>query len=133
MEAEMHSKLISMDCDNMESRQTWQDVPMEHYRAWMQVFNPHPHQHLLTEACPICGSQTLVQYYHLAGLNKRADCPPDILGSGSLWQWCFTCRHYQHYSALISRQWVQPFAIPNEAITVDPDGIERVRVAALPK
>lgn len=101
----------------------WHGVPLDHVAAWRETFNKmlpsegaHP-----SSACPVCGEITLHRYFSLEKLQPRVIREVRYKGPGSYWEWCSSCRSFEHMSGYVPFWW--NFDIP---------GIDRSKLTAIP-
>jgi hypothetical protein len=102
----------------------WKGVPLEHWSAWRELFNLR-HQgnamHLAC-ACPICDAETLFRYYALGRVQPGEIDGNKYRGPGSYWEWCSSCRSFEHMSAFVPEWWkVEPLNIDHSKLTALPD------------
>jgi hypothetical protein len=114
-----------------ESPVAWKNVPDEHLRLWRSIFASSREGVDLSEACPVCGRRTLHRWYYLDRPRPPSDAAGAWLGSGSEWQWCRSCRSYEHYTVLVPDWWVAPFVVDLADLYEDPGSVEEARLQSL--
>ncbi len=91
----------------------WNGVPLAADAAWREIFNaaaPAEQAHL-SAPCPICGNKTLRRFYSLMKVKPREIEGEIYVGPGSYWEWCSSCRAFEHFSGLVPAWW--DFDLPN--------------------
>ena len=99
--------------------------------AWRQVFAASRDDVDVVETCPVCGRQTLHRWFYLERAMPTRDAVGSWQGRGSEWQWCSSCRSYEHYVGLVPDWWAEPFTIDLEELYEDPGPIEDARLQHL--
>jgi len=110
----------------MTDEQPWSTVPDEREEEWCRVFSgiygTVPPKVL--EACPVCRAPTL-RYYFTVGRRSRYDLRGrPTLGLGSSWEWCSSCRRYQHQSCFVPDWWSPPYAVDERLLTTKPERLD---------
>jgi hypothetical protein len=113
-----------------EDPQGWQSVADDHRRAWTSVFSASREGIDLSARCPVCGNHALHRWYHLDRERPSEDAGSTWRGHGSEWQWCASCRSYEHYSCLVPDWWDAPFEVDLADLCADPGTIEDARLQA---
>jgi len=108
----------------------WKEVPNELLAAWRSVFDHAVVRMDLVENCPVCGVATLHQWFSLASPREVTMQGRRWKGSGSQWQWCSTCRSYEHSSAWVPDLWSDPLDVDGTTLMTDPGAIEAARTAS---
>jgi hypothetical protein len=108
----------------------WHDVPEEKVRVWREAFDASTEGTDLRASCPVCGEQTLHRWFYLHRVQLSVSDGRAWQGRGSQWQWCSSCRSYEHSSGLVPDWWIPTFEIPLEVLKHDPDAIELLRLQA---
>jgi hypothetical protein len=108
----------------------WQDVAAEQVKSWRQTFDASAEGIDLTAACPVCKARSLHRWFNVHRARASVSDGRAWQGSGSQWQWCSSCRSYEHASGLVPDWWSAPFEIPLESLRHDPEEIELMRLRA---
>lgn len=98
-------------------------MPFEHSVAWRIIFNEAQADEgvHLANACPVCSAETLCRYYALGRLQLRVIGGKKYLGPGSYWEWCSTCRSFEHMSGFVPEWWtVEPVNLNHSGLGVMP-------------
>lgn len=100
----------------------WQGVPEEKLPAWRKLFNDAVGGGVdLPNDCPVCGHRMLHRYYHLAKVEPRELRGKLFQGLGSYWEWCSSCRSYEHMHGFVPDWWQEkPLAVNHAELTVTP-------------
>jgi hypothetical protein len=112
------------------SNQTWVGVPPEAVDVWRKVFNTASVSQAmnLTASCPVCGASTLHRYYSLQKEAPRQLRGVSYRGPGSYWEWCSTCRCFEHMYGYVPVWWsVPPLDVDHSLLTPVPDLLEAAR------
>ena len=107
-------------------RSLWKGVPQEVSSTWRDIFDRNPTSANLKESCPICGKRSLHQYYLIDSEEHRVVRGVRFRGSGSLWEWCGWCRHYEHMSALVPEGWDFNLELDPAKLRHDPSYINEI-------
>jgi hypothetical protein len=107
---------------------TWQDVPIDLVRTWRGLFDASAEGLDLAADCPVCRSRSLHRWFNLAKAEALIHAGRAWQGSGSQWQWCSTCRSYEHSRSLIPDWWIAPFDIDLAVLAHNPAAIEHRRL-----
>jgi hypothetical protein len=52
-------------------------------------------------------------------------------GHGRLWEWCSTCRTFEHFrDGFVPEWWVEPYSVERQLLRYDPEPIESARKLA---
>ncbi len=109
----------------------WKGIPLEYASAWRRIFNFNREGLDLSDPCPICGNRTLHLFYQILRPVDKTIGGNLFVAEGGLWEWCGTCRHYEHLSALVPEWWSCDLAIDISKLTAEPEAIEQaIRVRA---
>ncbi|MFE6287852.1 hypothetical protein [Streptomyces sp. NPDC057877] len=86
----------------------------------------------MASPCPVCSAPSLHRWYHQESDRAMIRGGRRYLGHGRLWEWCSTCRTFEHYpDALVPDWWVAPYEVAAEELRYDPGPIEKARMSAL--
>jgi hypothetical protein len=100
----------------------WVGVTADKIDAWREIFNHSQNGIDLKDACPVCGQCTLHKYYHLARVEPRELRGRSFQGQGSYWEWCSSCRSYEHMSGYVPDWWIEkPLLVNHSDLTAIPD------------
>ncbi len=113
----------------MNQIRQWQGVPTAIIDAWRTLFNATPATEgmNLSASCPVCGQRTLHRYYALERAAPRELRGAAYQGPGSYWEWCSSCRSFEHMSGYVPAWWqVEPLAIDHARLTAVPDLLDEV-------
>lgn len=105
----------------------WRGVPLEFSDDWLALFEAEPNVSDLAASCPVCGEPHLHRYYLL---DRLAPCELNhrqYAGNGGLWEWCSSCRSYEHYSCLVPIHWTTPYLVDAKMLTAEPEELEVAR------
>ncbi|EPF4820954.1 hypothetical protein [Escherichia albertii] len=110
----------------MQKKQ-WSGIPTEYTDRWREIYNnvtPGEEMHLST-ACPVCGDTELYRYYSLVKTQPCLLGGIMYKGPGSYWEWCGSCRSYEHMSGYVPISWaVELSGIDHSKLTAIPDMID---------
>ena len=82
----------------------------------------------MTSICPICSKKKLHKYYYVYSYEKKRISGEDFIGNGGLWNWCSSCKHYEHFSSAIPSWWIgktESLDIDEKKLKSKPEEIER--------
>jgi len=100
----------------------WRAVPVDQEQAWRDAFAAYPYTAALPAPCPLCGAHKLRQYYGRPKDDPRVLLGVKYKGLGALWEWCLSCKTYEHYSCLVPEAWVRPpLTIPEYYLKACPE------------
>ncbi|WP_157978441.1 MULTISPECIES: hypothetical protein [Nocardia] len=109
----------------------WRENGDETYTQWRRRFNASWNSAEVPGSCPVCGSATLHRWY------VQEDSDATVLhgvlykGRGRLWEWCSTCRTFEHLmDGFVPAWWVDPYPVAPESLRYDPGPIEAARGVA---
>lgn len=110
---------------------SWKGVPIDRIPAWREAFRGADSLNV-TAPCPVCGSQSLRQYYLLDKVSPREMRGVKFAGPGSYWAWCANCGAYEHATSFVPESWKGPvLPVRHELLTPVPTELE-VAVRQLP-
>ncbi len=111
----------------MNDSTEWQEV-LESRPEWRRTFNEDSDSADLVGPCPVCGSRTLHRWYLLEDREAKVLRGLHFKGRGRLWEWCSTCRTFEHYrDGFVPDWWTAPFDVAPDRLRYDPGPIEEVR------
>lgn len=93
----------------------WSGVPEQLYAQWRDAFRVRSHGVDLDIPCPSCGASTLHRYFQRSGAR------------GALWEWCSSCRVYEHFSAVVPEWWSSDLDLTGLTLTAEPEALEMAR------
>jgi hypothetical protein len=103
----------------------WNEVSTEDHPAWRAVFNSEPQSETLAGPCPLCGASTLHRWYSVDGLDDIEIGGQHYIGRGRLWEWCSSCRAYEHFrDGYVPEWWRSSLVVPENELAYDPGPIE---------
>lgn len=105
----------------------WQDVPEPFADAWRRIFDQSRAGLDLDEPCPVCGAAELHRWFHLDQKQPTEALGRRWRGSGSQWQWCSSCRSYEHSSGLVPDWWQSELVVDVGRLRHDPQPLEEAR------
>ena len=108
----------------------WRDVPEGLTVVWRVIFDRSSEGLDLDSTCPVCGARTLHRWFHLATPKPVVTAGRRWLGRGGEWQWCSTCKSFEHSSGLVPDWWKDPLRVDATQLMSDPDVIEEARKLA---
>lgn len=100
----------------------WCGVPSEKKAEWQRVFAASTEGLSVSAACPCCGQHGLHRYFGRASPLREARA--GYAGRGSSWEWCTSCRAYEHASCLVPSWWRPIQGIAEHELTAEPEQIE---------
>ncbi|MEO3974223.1 hypothetical protein AAFN69_10150 [Streptomyces sp. CAU 1734] len=109
----------------------WREADTEVHPLWRRTFNQDWTGPDVAAPCPVCGNTGLHRWYLLENARPRKYDGIEFAGRGRLWEWCDSCRTFEHYpDGSVPSWWSAPYGpgIPDPGRT--PEAIERARVAA---
>lgn len=107
----------------------WHGVPLAYQERWRVIFSGREGRQLdLPTPCPVCGAPTLHRYYgHPPGGDTSSG--PHRGPNAGLWEWCSTCRSYEHYSTRHPAGYACDLDVDWRRVGHAPDAIEEARLA----
>jgi hypothetical protein len=106
-------------------KEGWHGVPLEKVEQWRAIFNNAREGMSLAEQCPVCGARSLKQYYHLVHKEPKVLRSNEFRGRGSCWEWCSSCRSYEHMDGLVPVWWhEEPLDVDHFKLTPIPDMLD---------
>lgn len=103
----------------------WQGVPIEAVESWQKAFAETPMGYGVRGPCPLCRAHTLRCYFYLGRVDAVRVNGIDYRGRGSVWEWCATCRSFNHAQALVPLSWAgAPLRLDHAKLTPVPDVID---------
>lgn len=112
-----------METDN----NLWKGVPLEHLSEWQRIFRMELAALKLSSPCPICGQVELYRYYDRDS-NEYDEYTEyrGILyrGRSGIWEWCHSCRHYEHMSTEVPAVWRHTLPVDKSKLRHPPDAID---------
>lgn len=100
----------------------WQGVPLEAVCSWQKAFAETPTGYRVHAPCPVCKAPTLRRYFYLGRVDPLQVNGIAYQGRGSLWEWCATCRSFEHAQALVPLSWTAaPLQVDHAQLTPVPD------------
>lgn len=105
---------------NMQEKY-WKSIPKEYIEEWKFIFDMNREGANLSNSCPICNSKSLHRYYHKNNTGN------EILYNdrGAEWQWCSSCRHYEHLEGVVPNWWSHDLHIDGNKLSHVPEIIDR--------
>lgn len=100
---------------------TWKGVPAEKNSEWRDIFNNCQDVLKISVCCPICNQKELYRFYHIEKKERKTISNISFIGSGSLWEWCRNCKHYEHMSVYVPEWWTCDIKIDESKLRHDPD------------
>jgi len=114
----------------MNEASIWKEV-LERRPQWRRTFNGEPSVPDLAGPCPVCNAQTLHRWYLQENVHEKVFGGILYKGRGRLWEWCSTCRTYEHYrDGFVPQWWTAPFDVDPNDLRYDPGPIEDARRTA---
>ncbi len=117
-----------MDADSQN--EGWKDVPSVAVGRWRELFDLSREGLNLSAACPVCGATRLHRWFDLNRAEPSWEFGRTWIGRGSQWQWCSSCRSYEHTSGLVPDWWFSDLPVSPESLRHDPGPVEEVRSAS---
>lgn len=115
----------------MNERTPWREADAESYTAWRRIFNAGWTGSDVPDPCPVCGSRTLHQWYMQDDTDAKVLRGVRYKGRGRLWEWCSTCRTFEHYrDGFVPVWWMEPYHVEPGHLRYDPGPIEAARETA---
>ena len=74
--------------------------------------------------CPICGARRLHRFYQSGRALRRESGGERFVAHGACWEWCSSCRTFEHYSALVPEWWRSDLTVNESELTALPDALE---------
>ncbi len=110
----------------------WQSVPDAAREGWRQAFAVPRAGVDVRGPCPVCGVDALHRYYQV-GSPLPATAEGAFVARGALWEWCSSCRSYEHASALVPSWWQADLAVVERGLTALPEVLEKLVAARSPR
>jgi len=83
----------------------WKGVSRNYADAWREAFDVPSESYIVPGYCPVCGGTSLRRYYYLGRAEAHVVRGVLYAGPGSSWEWCSSCRSYEHAQALVPAYW----------------------------
>jgi hypothetical protein len=112
---------IQADDQNQEN---WYGVPDEYRTAWQQVYQESQESLNLSVPCPICNVIALHRWYQIGRLVDQVIDDRKFIATGAVWEWCSSCRGFEHYSGLVPDWWSCDLEVDDKQLTALPTAIE---------
>jgi hypothetical protein len=103
----------------------WYGVPLNLIEAWNEVFQKSRETLNLSSPCPVCGATTLHRWYQIGRPIDKIVEGQRYVARGGLWEWCSTCRAYEHAQALVPEWWSSSLEVNEADLTAEPEAIEK--------
>jgi hypothetical protein len=107
---------------------TWSSVPRELDKAWMDIFYASQEGLNVSAPCPVCGTASLHRWYQVGRPEERFSDGRRYVARGGQWQWCSTCRTFDHSSSLVPEWWSCDLPVDEARLTMTPGAIEQARL-----
>lgn len=104
----------------------WHDIPEEQYTRWRDIFSASTEGARLAAQCPVCGARTLYRWFNLHRPMRIEEFGRTWSGKGGEWEWCRTCRSYQHTSGLVPDWWHPAVTVTPGSLMHDPGPIDAI-------
>lgn len=114
-----------METGNDLLKNPWKGLPREMIAPWQRIFDTELSALKLSSPCPICGQAELYRYYDLNEEDYKEIEGIMFRGWGSLWEWCRSCRHYEHMSSRVPEKWRHTLPVDRSMLRHHPDAIDR--------
>lgn len=108
---------------------SWTGVPYEYLAEWQRVYQASQESSNLSLPCPICGAVALHRWYQIGNPIDRVIEGRRFIATGALWEWCSSCRHFEHYSCLVPDWWSCNLEVDVKNLTAFPTAIEETMKA----
>lgn len=109
---------------NESPAHNWQGVPTRYSARWQEIFQSSQEIMNLAAACPVCGHSSLHRWYQVGKSLDRVISGMRFVASGALWEWCSTCRCYEHSSCMVPEWWSCALEVNLSSLTAEPTAIE---------
>lgn len=111
---------------NNQSREfsSWKGIPADLAEAWRKIYQNDQEGYTLSAPCPICSARTLRRYYQVGRPISLIIDQQHFVARGGCWEWCSTCKTYEHSSGLVPEWWSCDLVIDGSKLTAEPTGIE---------
>jgi hypothetical protein len=104
---------------------SWKGVPLEKLEQWTAIFNASQEGVNLAAPCPVCGSPTLHRYYQVGRPTNRIIAGQRFVAEGASWEWCSTCRSYEHGRSLVPEWWSADIVVVSGKLTAEPEELQK--------
>jgi hypothetical protein len=112
------------ESENSGRAQPWRGVPLELTRAWDEVFRRSREATDLSAPCPVCRAYTLHRWFQVGHPEEIVLEGQRFRARGGLWEWCSSCRSYEHASAFVPEWWASDLDVDETKLTAEPGAIE---------
>jgi hypothetical protein len=102
----------------------WTSVPEQLAARWAESFAVPSDGSQVAGNCPVCGAEGLHRYYCTGQPIDAHHWQGRYIAKGALWEWCSSCRTFEHASALVPSWWRSDISIAAELLTATPDALE---------
>jgi hypothetical protein len=107
----------------------WSGVPDEYQAEWQRAYEESQESINLLVPCPICGVVALHRWYQIGRPTNRVIKGIKFVAHGGLWEWCSSCRSFEHYSGLVPEWWSCNLEVDTKNLTALPTAIEEAMKA----
>lgn len=106
----------------------WWEIDKAAYKEWRRIFNEDWSGSRVSSPCPVCSMRTLYRWYFLESRESKVLRGRSFTGRGKLWEWCSTCRSFEHYpDGYVPDWWATPYEVDPSVLRRDPGPIEEAR------
>ncbi|UJB68484.1 hypothetical protein HRE53_18405 [Acaryochloris sp. 'Moss Beach'] len=113
----------------MSQRNDWCGVPLDYLQEWDRIFIASKDSLNLSAPCPICKAVALHRWYQVGQPKLQTVGGNTFVATGGLWEWCSSCRSFEHLSALVPEWWACDLKVDEAALTAKPTAIEEAMKA----
>src|SRR5437870_3156649 len=102
----------------------WHDVPAQSLARWNEVFGASSESDDLGLPCPACGATALHRWYFVGQPEVHEIEGRRYVARGSGWEWCGSCRAYQHFTGLVPDWWSSAVKVELDLLMHNPGTLD---------
>lgn len=106
----------------------WSGVSSHLTREWQRTFQDEHLTENLSAPCPNCHQKTLHQWYQVGEPYEKEIEGNKYMAKGGGWQWCSSCKIYEHFSGLVPKGWKSKIQVDPFKLSALPEAIEEERL-----
>jgi hypothetical protein len=127
---ELQGPIVGFPFDGIfQKEDEWIGVPEEYQEKWSQIYQKSQECLNLSEPCPVCSAVALHRWYQIGKPVERVIEGVKYLADGGLWEWCSSCRSFEHWNSLVPAWWSCELEVDEQQLTALPTALEVARQA----
>jgi hypothetical protein len=105
----------------------WTQIEQEIAVKWRSIFHKSKIGINVDGDCPICNKATLHRWYLVGRPIEQIIEGNKFVAQGDLWEWCSSCKVFEHYSSLVPDWWKCDLEVNLKELRFTPNVIEGAR------